>query len=128
DLFRGDYVILRYEISSIKIDPLRYKASDFKGGDKIYVSLQLDDKKEGILSQIHKSKPMEGLFIEGKVNDVYEKTLNVEYGIESYFVPEGEGLEIERNLGEIYAKVAVDHYGKAVIKSLILEGKEITCD
>ena len=125
DLFRGDYVILRYDISTINTDTLTYQGSDFKEDDRVYVLLNIDDQKIGSLTNIDKNKPKEGIFIEGIVKRVYNNRLNVEYGIESYFVPEGKGREIERSLGKIYTKVAVDEFGNAVIKSLVLDGKDI---
>jgi len=125
DLFRGDYVILRYDISTISTNTLTYQGSDFKEDDKIYVLLNVDNQKIGTLANIDKSKPSEGIFIEGTVKSVYNNRLNIKYGIESYFVPEGKGREIERNLGKIYTKVTVDDFGNAVIKSLVLDGKDI---
>ncbi len=128
DLFRGDYVILRYDISTISTDTLTYQGSDFKEDDKIYVLLNVNDQKIGTLNNIDKNKPSGGIFIEGTVKSAYDNRLNVEYGIESYFVPEGKGKEIERNLGKIYTKIAVDNFGNAVIKSLVLDGKDIDLD
>jgi len=128
DLFRGDYVILRYDINTINTDNLSYQASDFTEDGKIYVLLNVDDNKIGSLSDIDKNKPNEGIFIKGTVKNVRDKRLSVEYGIESYFVPEGEGKEIERNLSKMYTKVAVDNFGNAVIKSLVLDGKDIDLD
>ncbi|MFG5107565.1 GDYXXLXY domain-containing protein, partial [Campylobacter lari] len=40
----------------------------------------------------------------------------VEYGIESYFVPEGTGLEVERNAK--YAIVKIGERGDAILESL----------
>lgn len=128
DLFRGDYVILRYEISTINTDTLSYQGSDFKEDDKVYVLLNVDDQKIGTLSNIDKNKPSEGIFIEGIVKRASTNRLNIEYGIESYFVPEGKGREIEKNLDKIYIKISVDDFGNAVIKSLVLDGKDIDLD
>ncbi len=125
DLFRGDYVILRYDISTINTGTLTYQGSDFKENDKVYVLLNVDDNRIGTLANIDKNKPSENFFIEGTVKSASNTRLNVEYGIESYFVPEGKGKEIERNLGNIYTKIAVDDFGNAVIKSLVLDGKDI---
>ncbi|SVE43716.1 uncharacterized protein METZ01_LOCUS496570, partial [marine metagenome] len=91
DLFRGDYVVLRYDISTLTTDDLTYKGTDFKAGEKIYVLLNVDDNKIGSLLNIDKNKPKEGTFIKGIVKNTDDNTLNIEYGIESYFVPEGEG-------------------------------------
>jgi uncharacterized membrane-anchored protein len=50
------------------------------------------------------------------VKDTYSTTLSVEYGIESYFVPENTGKDIEQNIRDTYVKVALDSFGNAVIK------------
>ena len=125
DLFRGDYVILRYDISTINTDSLAYQGSDFKEGDKVYVLLSIDNHKIATIANISKNKPSKGIFIRGTIKSVYNNILNIEYGIESYFVPEGKGKEIERNLSKIYAKIIVDSFGNTVIKSLVLDGEDI---
>ncbi|MFZ2193598.1 MAG: GDYXXLXY domain-containing protein [Candidatus Moraniibacteriota bacterium] len=125
DLFRGDYVILSYEISTIKEDGFSVSVSDFKVGDEIYVSLSVNAEKIGYLLDTQKEKPKKGTFIKGTVKDIHSNSLTVEYGIESYFVPEGKGREIERNRKEMYSKVMIDKFGNAVLKALVLDGKEI---
>ena len=41
------------------------------------------------------------------------KTLHIDYGIESYFVPEGEGKDLERaRNGELEVIIALDLNGK----------------
>ena len=50
---------------------------------------------------------------------------HLRYGIESYFVPEGEGSRLEalaRNR-KLSVLVAVDNAGNAAIKGLIIDGK-----
>lgn len=125
DLFRGDYVILRYDISTVDTEMLSYQGSEFKENDKVYVVLNVNDDKIGTLVNIDKNKPSGKMFIQGRVKSAFNNELYIEYGLESYFVPEGEGKEIERNLGNIYTKIAVDSFGRAVIKSLVLDGKDI---
>jgi len=125
DLFRGDYVILRYEISEIKTDELAFKGSDFEIGDDIFVLLNIDDTKQAILSDIAKVKPEDKTFIKGTIKKAYDNRLVIEYGIESYFVPENTGKEIERERENIYTKIALDGFGRAVIKNLVLDGEDI---
>jgi uncharacterized membrane-anchored protein len=56
-----------------------------------------------------------------------DKKLFIEYGIESYFVPEGRGREIEMAVGKnIDVKITISKSGKAVIKELLLEGHVFT--
>lgn len=56
------------------------------------------------------------------------KELRIEYGIEN-ILPEGKGLEIEREQWTVRkrvdSKVVIDKYGNAVLKSLLIDGKEI---
>ena len=51
----------------------------------------------------------------------------VSYGIESYFVPEGEGRELEdsRNAGRITVDVALGKDGTPAIKQLRLDGEPV---
>ena len=123
DLFRGDYVILTYEISSLDTSALQTDVTEFKQEDKVYVSLNKVDNY-GIASGVYVNKPKEGLFLKGTIKNVQGSRLNLEYGIESYFVPEGKGREIERQRGRnLDVKVAVDKLGNAVIKDLLIDGK-----
>lgn len=124
DLFRGDYVILAYDISTLNLDNILADRVGFGVKDRVYVSL--DTKTEYAIPQmIYSSRPKnEALFIRGIVKNINGGILNVEYGIESYFVPEGKGRRIEsargKNLG---VKVSIDKSGNAAIKMLLLDGK-----
>ncbi|MBS3098392.1 GDYXXLXY domain-containing protein [Candidatus Woesearchaeota archaeon] len=122
DLFRGDYVILAYEISTLDVNSLQKDVADFKQDNKVYVSLNKVDNY-GIPSGVYTNKPKEGLFLKGTVKNVQGGRLSMEYGIESYFVPEGRGREIERYSGRnLDVKVAIDKLGNAVIKGVLIDG------
>ena len=125
DLFRGDYVILRYDISNLDLNAIPTDYKDFKSKDKIYVSLNIQDGY-GIPSKLHKEPPEEGLFIKGIVKDAGNNMVAVEYGIENYFVPEGKGRNIEQARGRaLDSKVLIDRFGSAGIKNLLIDGKEV---
>ena len=126
DLFRGDYVVLRYDISQIDLDKFNLVNKYPKTGKKIYVTLNIGEDKVATIDDISLTRPTKGKFIAGTISNVYGNRANVTYGIESYFVPESKGREIEKNLRDIYVKVAIDDFGLAAIKALILDGKEIT--
>jgi uncharacterized membrane-anchored protein len=53
--------------------------------------------------------------------------VGLHYGIESFFVPEGTGRELEKLVGDkkISAVIAVDEDGNAAIKGLMSEGQRI---
>jgi uncharacterized membrane-anchored protein len=118
DVFRGDYVVLRYEISTVS-------ACCFDVGDTVYVSLE----PRGDVWQatdVGDTLPTvdAGPYIRGRVTRADRvqgrPSLDVEYGIESYFVPEGTGREIEQARGTLRVVVVVDGWGTAQIKSLLL--------
>lgn len=117
DLFRGDYVILSYEISSLDVN------TEVRAGQKLYVPLTIVDGY-GVAGTPQFSAP-EGLFIKGESQYDTESRVRLEYGIESYFVPENQGRPLERN-PELEVLVAIDSSGNAVIKKVFLEGEEVT--
>ena len=115
DLFRGDYIILNYVIGGVDV-------SDFEEGDTVYVGLKVEDGYAAS-TDVYKDPP-EGLFIKGTVRKGFGGS-NVEYGIESYFVPEGKGRDIEGNRN-LEGKVAIDKFGNAVLKAILIDGEEVT--
>jgi uncharacterized membrane-anchored protein len=119
DLFRGDYVVLSYEISTLDRIPGYGQVDE---GDKIYVRLEKQDDVWDAV-QLSKSEPDDWYyFIAGEVKSTGDGRLWVEYGIEAYFVPEGEGLEIQR-ADDIKIRVSINESGKAIIKNLIVDGE-----
>ena len=90
DLFRGDYVILRYDINSIRLDSILAKEGAFKKDDQIYLKLDTSSKYARPI-QISKNVFGEGVFIKGTVTSSSDIRLNAKYGIETYFVRQGTG-------------------------------------
>jgi len=128
DLFRGDYVILSYQISNLDLNNIAADYTDFKIRDKIYVVLKKENGY-GVATKIYRTPPKnEELFLKGIVINGGNKNLTLEYGIESYFVPEGKGREIERlrQKKKLDVKICIDRFGNAVIKSLLTDGKKIS--
>lgn len=118
DVFRGDYVVLRYEISTVS-------ACCFDVGDTVYVSLEprgdvWQATDVGDTPPAANAEP----YIRGRVTRADRargrSSIEVEYGIESYFVPEGTGREIEQARGKLRVVTVVDGWGTAQIKSLLL--------
>ncbi|AKB78269.1 putative membrane-anchored protein [Methanosarcina horonobensis HB-1 = JCM 15518] len=143
DLFRGDYVVLNYEISTLDLEEIPVEDPYFEYNDRIYLVLELENGY-GVPKKIYRNPPDDELYIKGKVKGIEHdwetdgegiidetdiEKLTVEYGIESYFVPEGRGKEIESQQWtgreRVDVKVVVDKYGNAVIKSLLIDGKEV---
>ena len=138
DLFRGDYVVLGYEISTL--DPARLGGeSGFRKGDIVYVRLANGADGFARAAALSKARPAGEPVIAGRIvslnacgtNDAGvtdcsqdRRGLRIAYGLESYFVPEGSGRGIEmteRSRIEIVAAVAPS--GEAAIKRLLIDGK-----
>ncbi|OGK54399.1 hypothetical protein A3B56_01775, partial [Candidatus Roizmanbacteria bacterium RIFCSPLOWO2_01_FULL_45_11] len=126
DIFRGDYVTLSYEISQFDNIPYEYIPflsseghADKISGKQIYVVLEMDST--GIATARYKTliRPEgEKLYITGTIKE-YEQPFAIEYGIESYFVPEGTGKELERIRGRsLFVEVVIDKQGAAVIRGV----------
>jgi len=131
-LFRGDYVVLNYAIGSLDYAALEGDNA-FERHDEVYVELRQGETYWEPVS-IHRDMPAHGpesVVIRGTVQysgawigGENRDGINVRYGIESYFVPEGEGREIElpRNEGKVAILVAVDGGGAAAIKAVLIDG------
>ncbi len=109
-LFRGDYVRLNYTVSDLDLNVLSGD-DEFLQHDDVYVVLEKAERyweATAVYHQRPESASQEVVLL-GKIKYVQTsrwnqekkksepaKRINVRYGIENYFVPEGEGLELER--------------------------------
>ncbi|MFA5291822.1 MAG: GDYXXLXY domain-containing protein [Phycisphaerae bacterium] len=100
DLFRGDYVSLVYEISSVPKSLLRGGLAEnkCKQGMRVYAVLDANQDNLCQLLYVTDKKPREGLFIRGRVGREYveSSSIRVLYGIEAYFTQQGKGKQLER--------------------------------
>ena len=138
-LFRGDYVRLNYAISRLNTADLGGD-DEFALHDDIYVQLAPGKglyAAAGIFRQLP-PVPDGHVVIRGRVSSVVKRqsnrdavkapsvpaTLSVRYGVESYFVPEGTGRELEKQAGsgEVTVLVAILESGDAAIKGLRIDG------
>lgn len=123
DVFRGEYVRLGYEISRLPggnvADNIAEKSN--LSGKKVYVVLEEGDRywKAVSINQV-KPKPGENqVVIKGRINyyDEDQREYHVSYGLESYYVQEGEGIKLERQEA-LEVLVKVDRFGNAVIEKV----------
>lgn len=124
DVLRGDYVILRYGISRVAPKELA-SSPQFREDQTVFVSLE--EKKGGwAVGELHPSRPEDGLFLRGRVRKFIGAGMEIEYGIESFFVPEGEGRRYEeaRNRRRLYAVISVSPHGVAHLKRLEIRDPE----
>lgn len=142
DLFRGDYVVLSYPISTVEVDTAG--RTRFERGDRVYVSLGRDEQGFAKATGVSRDWPDASgstPVIAGRVTatsacatnangDVdcsgQRNRLRVSYGLESYFVPQGQGKAIETtDKARIEVVAAVSPAGEAAIKRLLIDGKPI---
>ena len=140
DLFRGDYVILAYPISTVEAAG----QPGFQRGERVYVSLGRDEQGFAKATGVTRDWPKAGdgiVVIAGRVTansacatnangDVdcsgRRNRLRIAYGLESYFVPQGEGKAIETtDKARIEVVAAVSSSGEAAIKRLLIDGKPV---
>lgn len=131
DLLRGDYVILGYRISSVGTELFAERPADTELGGARTVFVRLRAGEDGLWHAVAaryderlESEPGEGeVDVRGTTHAIwYDGTsfIGIDYGIERYYVPEGEGRAIEGNIGArpFSARVAVARDGTAQIKAL----------
>ncbi len=132
DPFRGDFVQLRYAMSSV--NPAQTRGTVEKHGkDKdypVYAVLKTDAGGLHVLDYLTDEKPAaQELFIKGYISDDWRlvgwtgRAIGVRYGIEQYFVEQGQGVAMEETLGQrnelqipLEMRVAVGADGTAAIK------------
>lgn len=122
DLFRGDYAILRYEISTIDRSEVRVPAQ-VRDGDTVYVEL-VEDGGGTWSARSVALEPADGWrrFIRGSVEREGGSAVQIDYGIEAFFVPEGRGGEVQF-ADDVKVVVALDTTGGAVIRHVIVDGE-----
>lgn len=138
DFLRGDYVVLNYEISNLPAGKLKDAPSRGRG-TPVFVKLARKDSGFYEAVSVH-AEPVpvaDGeVLIRGRAaagatcgsnHREFCDRLRITYGIERYFVPQGEGKEIERsrNQGKVSIVAAVTPAGRAAIKRLLLDGKPV---
>lgn len=129
DLLRGDYVILGYGIS--RLDAVLFEgvpAGDpvygdkpvwvvlRKGADNLFVPVKAALTREALTGVT-----ADDVVIQGRTYDWPNKgqLLSIRYGIERFYLPEGEGRQIEQDMGErpFFVIASIGEDGSAQIKS-----------
>lgn len=140
DLMRGDYVRLRYDDIS-QADGALLEAGWPKEDAYVPLWLTLVSGEDGLakVTSIDLEKPNPGpadaVYLKSEPVMVYaidkDRARNVmfslQFGIERYYVPEGEGLEIEaaRNQDRTTVAVRVSETGEPQIARLMIDGETL---
>jgi uncharacterized membrane-anchored protein len=134
-LFRGDYVILNYDVSTVPAGLLG--GAPPHDGERLYVVIGRKpggDASMWVPLQVSRTRPAlvpaEAVVLVGWARgQPIARTdgrgeLRLRYGIESYFVPEGAGKDLERRIrtGTMAVIVAVNESGQSAIKGVVLDG------
>jgi uncharacterized membrane-anchored protein len=130
DLLRGDYVRLGYAISTLDRSLFGATVSDDEIASGTPVMVRLAPGEDGLWQAVSarpaatEIEPAPGAVdIRGRVNASFAAigSVRIDYGIERFYLPEGEGLAIERDLGvrPFRMLVAVGADGTAQIKSFL---------
>jgi len=133
DFLRGDYVVLSYDISQVPAGELKGKPRE---GTVPTVFVKLAPKGDGFYRavSVHLEPVAVGngeILIRGRIDNWRWckdcEQLSIHYGLEKFFVPEGEGRELEhaRNQQKLSVVAAVTPSGRAAIKRLLLDGKPV---
>lgn len=114
DLFRGEYVILRYEIEND--EKITSEAKEMDNGSILYIKLQEDTNGIAYVDEVTRKKPAsyEGLWIIAEINRKQARFPS----LEQFYVPEGAGGPIERMRDKLHARVVLSD-GKARVIELL---------
>jgi uncharacterized membrane-anchored protein len=151
DFFRGDYVVLNYEISRVK--NVYYYGRELKQGDKVYVNLYQNNYgskiPELVFSNISENEPYynendpSSLFLKATVKyaykmpdqaiDQYGNSTNgqnnqyseiaLDYGLEQLFIPEGAGKNLSLQNTNSFGIIKIDPKGNSRVDRLEIDGK-----
>ena len=115
-LMQGDYAILDYEIAGV---PDRYEDFFESGDDVIVVLTKRDEVWEATeyLDSYSARKLRNEVIIRGEL----QTNGGIDFGIGTYFVPEGTGRAVER-AADVKIRVSLSDDGDATVTGVILDG------
>lgn len=136
DIFRGEYVRLHYEISALNSDKVPMEGVPYKSGQAVWVTLREGKHGKPFWTAVAVSdkRPVTGpgdLAVQGIVEWYFPPTfharsnLQLRYGIEQFYVPTGEGRNLERRSADMTVEAVVDRFGGAALRRVFLDGREI---
>jgi uncharacterized membrane-anchored protein len=141
DLFRGDYVVLNYRIGTVDVPS--DVTTPFTRGQQVFVTLRADGSTSRAVAISAERPAVSGadIVISGVVTSpsicrlsetgtrdcrLGTRAVGVRYGLESYFVPQGEGKKIEQTAkARLEVVAAVAPSGQAAIKRLLIDGSPV---
>lgn len=141
DPMRGDYVRLDYEISHVPRDRLEGNLPKLLAVPedgrrvperRVYGRLAVGEDGVGELAGLTDARPVEGIFIRGRTENTYSRSVQARYGIEALFMQQGTAKKLEdmrvteRPGVPLDIEVALSSSGTAVLKNYKWEPLGIT--
>ncbi len=119
-LMQGDYAILDYEIADV---PNRYESFFESGDDVIVVLTERSEVWEAIeyLDSYTARELRNEVIIRGEL----QANGRIDFGIGTYFVPEGTGRAVER-ARDVKIRVSLSDDGDATVTGVILDGEDFS--
>lgn len=130
-LINGDYVFLNYQISSLTKDLYTgMNLKNLKSNDTVYVAIDKPANGKYWVAKsfssdfetLNKEYPV---VMSGTIKDTY-LAFRIHYGVENYFVPQNQGLQIEQKMGDVSVEVSVSDTGENAISRLFINDREVT--
>ena len=140
DLMRGDYVRLRYEeISNVDGSLFEGELPADEGPVRFWLTLHSGEDGLAVVKAVSVEKPVNPapgeILLRSKPtrwsrlasSQALAGRLSLSFGIERYYVPEGEGLAIEdaRNEQRTTVALRISDKGEAQIARLMIDGKAL---
>jgi len=133
EMFRGQYVALNYKISQLQEGQVTMVGAPYKRGEKVWVTVRPFDQ---YWEAVHVSRQLPDVggwvALQGTVQwygDAMgpggQPQVSIRYGIEQFYVPEGEGPALEDRQHQVTVEAVVDRFGRAAMKRVFVDGKEI---
>lgn len=124
DLLRGDYLTLAYKIS--RVPPPANAADRAFPGREIWVSLRRNGRVHEAVATSWSAPAVTDpgtLVVRGRLHLAPregDRTVQVDYGIEKFFVPEGQG---QPRFKEMLVEATVSPRHELAIKHLLIDGR-----
>lgn len=158
DPFRGEHVILNYEVSLLRESEVPFEGRPYESGQRVWVLLSKGDRFWTAV-KVSKERPQAGAgevavlaTVEYFTEQGWERPMPVRtpepaeprrpeqppaeprqtgpevrlrYGIEQFYVPEGEGRRLEELGTKLEVEAVVDRFGRIALRKVFAGDQEI---
>ncbi|MDP2856661.1 MAG: GDYXXLXY domain-containing protein [Bacillota bacterium] len=133
---RGQYVRLSYKVSMLREGEVAFSGAPYRDGQRVWVTLRKGDpywkaaavsdrRPPAAAGEVAVLGTVQWMSWGGEASVKGPAEVSVRYGIEQFYVPEGEGQELESG-ASLSVEVRVDSLGRAALSRVFRDGKEIT--